>query len=127
MKKEAMKVLGINLSWIVVKDLDSAIKFYTDTVGLTLRNKSPEHHWAELSGPDGSTLGIAQESSYMENKAGSNAVVTITVDDIEVARNSFLKKGAKLLGEVMEVPGHVKMQTFMDNDHNVMQLVQLLS
>lgn len=122
-----MKVIGMNLAWIVVKDLEAAITFYTDVVGLTLREKSLEHHWAELSGPDGFTLGLAQESSHMELRAGSNAVVTITVEDIVVAKNFYLKKGAKMLGDIIEVPGHVKMQTFIDKDGNTLQLVQLLS
>lgn len=122
-----MKVQGMKLAWIVVKDLDAAIKFYTESVGLTLMNKNTEHNWAELSGPDGFVLGMGQESPYMDNKAGSNAVMTIEVDDIIAARNSFEKKGITLLGDIMEVPGHVKMQTFMDSDRNVMQLVQCLS
>ena len=119
-------VKGIKLSWIVVKDLQSAIQFYTEVVGLTLKSESPEYGWAELSGPEGSVLGIAQENPQEETKAGTNAVITITVDDLEAARSSFLQKGAKLVGEVMEVPGHVKMQTFQDADSNTMQLVELL-
>lgn len=122
-----MKILGFHLAWIVVKNLETAIKFYTETLGLTLTTKSIEHKWAELKGPEGFQLGIAEESAYMENKAGSNAVMTLSVDNIEEARNVYIKKGVKLLGDIIEVPGHVKMQTFMDQDHNVMQLVQILS
>lgn len=121
-----MNVTGIKLSWIVVKDLKSAIEFYTKIVGLKLMQDISELGWAELSGDDGSILGIAQESPQMENKAGTNAVVTITVENIEAARKSFVEKGANLIGEVEEIPGHVKMQTFTDKDGNFMQLVQTL-
>ncbi len=121
-----MIVEGIKLIWIVVKDLQSSIKFYTEVVGLTLDEQHPEYGWAELSGPDGSRLGLAQESDEMDFKAGVNAITAITVEDIDVARTSFLEKGAKLIGDIVEVPGHVKMQTFEDNDGNILQIVQKL-
>ena len=121
-----MKVRGNLLSWIVVKDLKAAIKFYTEVVGLTLLNKSPEYGWAELAGPEGASLGIAQESSEMEIKAGSNAVMSISVDNLDAACGLYRKKGAKLVGEIVEVPGHVRMQTFLDFDGNMMQVVQKL-
>ena len=122
-----MKVKGNLLSWIVVKDIKAAIKFYTEVVGLTLLNESPEHGWAELSGPEGASLGIAQECSEMGTKAGSNAVMSIAVEDLDVACDFYRKKGAKLVGEIVEVPGHVRMQTFLDFDGNMMQIVQKLS
>ncbi len=121
-----MKVKGIQLSWIVVKDLQKSIKFYTDTVGLKLMNQSPEYGWAELAGPDGCTLGIAQESPQMDNKAGTNAIMTVSVEDIDKAVAVYKEKGAQLIGDVVEVPGHVKMQTFSDQDGNIMQVVQTL-
>ena len=121
-----MSVKGIKLAWVVVKDLQSALKFYTEIVGLTLKEQSPEYGWAELSGPEGIRLGVAQETSDEVFKAGMNAVVTITVDDLSATCSSFLSKGAKLVGEVIEVPGHVKMQTFEDVDGNKFQIVERL-
>jgi predicted enzyme related to lactoylglutathione lyase len=121
-----MKVEGMHLAWIVVKDLAKALEFYTETVGLTLRSHQMEHGWAELSGPNGSLLGIAQEGPCMEQTAGINAVMTVTVANIDAAIKHFLEKGAKLIGSVIEVPGHVKMQTFVDVDGNTLQLVEQL-
>lgn len=121
-----MKMQGIFLSWIVVKDLKAAIKFYTEIVGLELKNVSEELGWAELSGPHGTMLGIAQENPKEKVKAGSNAVVTISVDNIVSAKEEIAKKGARLLGDVIEVPGEVKLQTFVDSDGNMLQLVELI-
>ena len=122
-----MSLQGIHLSWIVVKDLEAAVKFYTEVVGLSLLEKSPEYGWAELSGPSGSRLGIAQESPISEIKPGSNAIMAITVDNLGSTCAAFLQKGGKLSGEPMEVPGHVKIQSFIDKDQNTMQFVQKLS
>ncbi|MBS0627617.1 MAG: VOC family protein [Verrucomicrobia bacterium] len=121
-----MKNQGIHLSWIVVKDFKAAIKFYTEIAGFTIKQESPEYGWAELSGPTGSLLGVAQESPHSEIKSGSNTITTISVDNIDEARSFFEKSGVKLIGNIQEVPGHVKMQTFADIDGNVMQLVQTL-
>lgn len=119
-----MKTQGIYLSWIVVKDIKEAIKFYTEVAGLQLKEYYEEFGWAELAGPDGGKLGIAQESPQEVIKAGSNAVMSISVDNLEKARASFLEKGVNLVGDVIDVPGHVKMQTFTDSDGNTMQLVE---
>lgn len=121
-----MKTQGIHLSWVVVKDINEAIKFYTEVVGLTLKEQSPEFGWAELAGPEGSILGLAQENIEYGQMAGTNAVVTISVDDIESACEKFVKHAAVLIGETIEIPGHVKMQTFQDADGNTFQLVQQL-
>lgn len=122
-----MKNQGIHLSWIIVKDVPKAIKFYTETVGLELKEYDETFGWAELSGPSGTLLGIAEENHENPMRAGSNAVVTVSVDNMDKAKAHFTKMGAKLVGETMEIPGHVKLQTFMDTDGNTMQLVQELS
>lgn len=121
-----MKSQGIYLSWIVVKDIEKAIKFYTETAGLELKEFAKEYRWAELSGPQGAILGIAEESPECPLKAGSNAIVTLSVDDIDKANAHFVKQGATLIGDVVEVPGHVKMQMFVDVDGNTMQICQKL-
>jgi predicted enzyme related to lactoylglutathione lyase len=122
-----MKAKKIGLVWIVVKDIKQAVKYYTETVGLKLEEFHQEMNWAELSGPEGGCyLGICTAGEPEMIPAGSNAVITISVDDIDAARASLQKKGAKLLGDVIEVPGHVKMQTVMDSDGNHFQICQLL-
>jgi len=124
MTNATSNTMGITLSWIVVKDLKEAIKFYSEVIGLEVVCEVPEFGWAELKGSEGSRLGIAQENDKEQIKAGQNAIMAIKVNDIMQARDTLLKKGAKLLGDVQEVPGHVKLQTFADSDGNVMQLAQ---
>lgn len=122
-----MKVKEIGLSWIVVKDIKSAVKYYTDVVGLNLMEFNEEYGWAELEGYEGgSRLGIAQENPSEQIKAGQNAVVTFTVGDLDKTKEAMIKKGAKCEGDVLEVPGHVKMQTIVDSDGNRFQICELL-
>jgi len=122
-----MAAKSMELAWIVVKDIKKAIKFYTEVVGLKLKQEDDKFGWAELQGPEGGAhLGLAQEHPEMQLKAGINAFLTFTVDDIVKARADLVKKGARCLGEIEEVPGHVKMQTVVDHDGNHLQLVQKL-
>ena len=118
---------SFDLAWIVVKDIKQAVKFYTETVGLKLLQLDEKFGWAELQGPDGGAmLGIAQESDNDPYKAGTNACLTFTVENLEKSRDFFLQKGAKFVGEIIEVPGHVKMLTGVDGDGNHFQLAEVL-
>lgn len=119
---------SIHLIWIVTKDFKKAVKFYTDVVGLKLLEMHDEFGWAELQGKDGGArLGIAQQNDIDGVAPGSNAVIAISVKDVEKARKEFSAKGAKMIGEILEIPGHVKLQTVVDQDGNRFQLAQQLS
>ncbi len=121
------KAQSSKLAWIVVTDLDKAVRFFTEVVGLKLLTRADEWGWAELGGEDGgSELGIALAGMETHVKPGQNAIMTFTVADILQSKSEMSKKGVKLIGDIIEVPGHVKMQYFQDGDGNLFQLVQQL-
>ncbi|MDE3045866.1 MAG: VOC family protein [Verrucomicrobiota bacterium] len=122
-----MSIKGLNLAWIVVNDLKKAVGFYTDVVGLKLEELNEQFGWAELSGSEGGArLGIAQQNEREAIQPGQNAVVTMTVENLVAAKERLIKKGAKVVGEVVEVPGMVKLQMVKDGDNNHFQLVEML-
>lgn len=122
-----MQVKEIGLSWIVVKDIKAAVQYYTNVVGLKLMEFNEQYGWAELEGHEGgSRLGIAQENPQEKVSAGQNAVITFTVANLDKAKKEMIQKGARCEGDVLEVPGHVKMQTVMDRDGNRFQICELL-
>lgn len=124
-----MSIKGMHMAWIVVKDIKKAIRFYTETVGLTLMSFDERFGWAEFAGKEegGARLGVAQTSDHESIQPGQNAVITMSVEDIEAARADLLKKGATLKGEIMEIPGVVKLQMVVDEDNNHFQIVQVYS
>jgi predicted enzyme related to lactoylglutathione lyase len=126
-----MRAKSIGLVWIAVKDFKTAIKFYTEVVGLKIAEMNEEWGWAELEGHEGEgmRLGIAQQRLKGQDpvQPGQNAVLTITVDNIEKASKNLQKQGAKLIGTIEEVPGHVKLQTVKDTEGNCFQLVEVIS
>ncbi len=125
-----MTTPSIDLIWISVADLQKAVKFYSEVVGLKVLEMHEDEHmgWAELGNAKGggALLGIARHGHHSPVPAGGNAVITLTVPDLDLASSDMKKKGAKIVGEVQEVPGHVKMQLFIDQDGNHCQLVQNL-
>lgn len=117
----------MGLSWISVTNFDEAIKFYTEVLGLEVKEVNEEWGWAELTTKTGvARLGLARKHEQEPVKPGHNAIVTFTVDNIEDAIKDLEKQGVTLVGAVMEVPGHVKLQTFTDKDGNTFQLVELM-
>lgn len=122
-----MAVRKMDLAWVVVADISKAKKFFTEVVGLKLVESNDNYGWLEFEGEDGgSRLGVGQYSPEYspEEKPGMNAVMTMTVEDIEQSRKSMEEKGTRFVGETIEIPGNVKMATFLDSDGNVFQLVQ---
>lgn len=120
-----MVVKSMELAWVVVSDFAKAKKFFTESVGLKVSSSNDEFGWAELCGKDGGALlGIATAGKHSPVGPGQNAIVTLTVDDIVKAKAQLVKKGVKMLGDIIEVPGIVKMQLFEDLDGNKFQLVE---
>ncbi len=123
-----MQIKAINMVWITVNDLDVSIAFYKDVVGMKLFQHTPKFGWAEMQGEGGARLGLAQASFLRGEEAnlfspGDNAVPCLGVDNIDEAITHFKGKGVELLGEMIEIPGHVKMQNCSDKDGNKFQLV----
>lgn len=122
-----MEKKSIDLSWIVVADVKKAVTFFTEVVGLKLLTFDEQFGWAELQGADGgSLLGVAQKTEHTPVSPGSNAVVTISVDNIQKAKKDMVAKGANMLGDIMEVPEEVKLQMFTDKDGNKFQLCEMI-
>ncbi len=123
-----MAIKSIGLAWISTADIKKAKAFFTDKLGLQVTTDSAEYGWLELEGKDGGmTLGVGASTPENPVKAGHNAVVTFTVDDIVATKKDMESKGVAFMGGIEEIPGHVKLATFADEDGNVFQLAQVLS
>jgi len=125
-----MNIKRMDLAWIIASDTQKAKQFFGETLGLKISTDSSEHGWMEFVGHEGgATLGVGKEckTTAPDLAAGQNAVVTMTVDNIVAMKKSLEDKGVKFLGDIIEVPGHVKMAMFCDADNNKFQIVEMLS
>lgn len=121
-----MKVKNIGLAWICSSDLAKSKKFFLEDLGLELLEDAPDYNWMELSATDKAfILGVGGDDGFSPVKPGQNAVVTLTVEDIDAAKSELEAKGITV-GEIVEVPGHVKMAFVQDPDGNYFHLTQKL-
>ncbi len=121
-----MIIKKIGLAWIQTNDFKKSEEFFAKKLGLTVLEKVDEYGWMECGTNEKNfRIGIAQYNpDQADQPAGSNAVITFTVDDIIAAKAELEAQNVTFIDEIIEVPGDVKMVTFIDNDGNRFQLVQ---
>ncbi|WIM86152.1 VOC family protein [Candidatus Mycobacterium wuenschmannii] len=111
---------GVATVWMPVDDMDRAVRFYGDILGLTV--KSTGDDWSELSA-DGLTIGLnAREATHRDGTGG--AVVTFHPDgDLfnEVVR--LTEAGVEFVDDVASHPWG-RIASFKDSEGNDLQLFE---
>jgi predicted enzyme related to lactoylglutathione lyase len=103
------------------KDMDAAVAFYRDVLGLGLRMQAGED-WAEFDA-GGTTVALhGTREGHAPPQAG--ATVVFEVDDLEAAMRALRARGVPFEGEVNEVPGYGRFISFRDPDANLLQIFQ---
>lgn len=123
-----MAIKSISMPWITVSDMKKTEEFFKDKLGLTITTNAGEYGWMEFAGKEGGmNLGTGIYTPGCSHRpAGSNAIVCFEVDDIVKTKAELESKGVTFIDEIVEVPGHVKLVTFVDNDGNLFQLAEQL-
>jgi len=108
---------------VYVSDVDSALKFYTDVLGMKVKS-----HWgkdyAELE-TNGMTIGLhpATQSGPKPGTSGSISI-GLEVDDLDATISEFKEKRVVFHGKVVE-DGPVRLAFFGDPDGNAFYLTQV--
>jgi predicted enzyme related to lactoylglutathione lyase len=107
-----------------VKDLAAAKRWYKDVLGFEVVFDLAEQGWCELATPSkDAKLGLAAD----DTASGSNqAYCAFGVKDMDAARSGLAKHGVKLEGDVVELPGLVKLLYFRDPEGNRLMFFQSL-
>ncbi|HEV2917407.1 MAG TPA: VOC family protein [Candidatus Babeliales bacterium] len=123
-----MAVQSFELAWISVSDIAKARKFFVDTLGMKIVSDHSEFNWLEVEGQNGGArIGIGSCGEQSPLKPGNNAVISLTVDDIVATKKMLEGKGVTIIGDIMEVPGQVKLLLIQDLDKNLIHLCQKIS
>lgn len=122
-----MKPQGFYMAWVLVENLAQGKEFFTETLGLECTASSPEYNWAEFSAGDGAHIGMGEVCEDTPMKAGSNAVICINVADLLATKAELEAKNVTIIGDIQEVPGHVKMILIQDVSGNLYNIVQKLA
>lgn len=113
-----MTVRAIDFVVVHVADMDRAIAFYRDTLGIPIAADGVHEIWTEL---DTSPVTVALFRN--PDSAGSNASIALAVDDVEKAAATFRAAGREVVLEPMETPV-CHMAAVLDLDGNALILHQ---
>lgn len=92
MPTQTVTIRGIDITAYLVQDVDRAMKFYTDTLGLKM-TQSYGPNGGEFTFPDGSTFGIWKMNDGSFHPSGG---VMFAVDDINEAYKEFKSRGVQI-------------------------------
>jgi catechol 2,3-dioxygenase-like lactoylglutathione lyase family enzyme len=112
---------GIDHVYHWTRDMERAVTFYRDVLGLPLANRAG-NEWAEFqAGPVRLALHGTEEPSLP-----ASGTVVFKVNDLDEARWALQERGVVFDGEESEVAGLARFATFHDPDGNPMQLIEYL-
>jgi catechol 2,3-dioxygenase-like lactoylglutathione lyase family enzyme len=122
---EKGNVKRVWISSVPVRDLDKAIDFYVDVLGLDLVAESKESKWAEVGGPEPTAkIGLYVPKKNDRRQPGGDTGIVLEVDSIfEFHRRLVDEEVPFLLKPERRSWGGV-MATFLDPDGNELTAVE---
>lgn len=119
-------IKGVKDIYYNVSNMDTAVQFYRDVLGMKLIVRSP--YWTALE-IGGVQIGLhwsggeeVPEVRFDEHGAYSGATLTLFSDDIEEDTRSLMTHGVHIVGRLDEEWG--KLTVFKDPDGNILKLMQ---
>lgn len=112
------RVTGVATVWLPVTDMQRAVSFYADTLGLHVSQQEDE--WAELEA-DGLKLGLNARDEESPSGGGGAVVAFRTDDELEQAVEQLGGKGVQFNDGISDHPWG-RIANFCDPDGNALQL-----
>jgi predicted enzyme related to lactoylglutathione lyase len=113
-------ITGVDFVSVPTHDLDAAVAFYGETLGLRRSAYRPDRGFAEFE-TGNLTLSIINPSKMgLEHHRSPNAIA-LHVDDMDGARSALQAKGVEFFGEPFDT-GVCFMAFFADPDGNALML-----
>lgn len=109
---------------IYVSDMDRAVAFYTQTLGLTLAFRAG-NEWADIDAGDGFKIGLHPAGEYSPTPGAPGAIqVGLGVDrPIQEVVDTLAAQGVQFHGPVLD-QGYIKLAFFTDPDGNPLYLAE---
>ena len=115
------KIVGpLDLVFYWVRDLDRAMAFYRDVLGLEA-GRASAGQWAEFHA--GATTFALHAAAPGQPVQPGGATAVFRVDDLDAAKGALLARGVEF-GFEGDVAGYARFATFRDPDGNDVQLIE---
>jgi len=114
-----MAVKKLQNAYYVTAEMDRAVAFYRDVLGLPLKFQDGER-WAQF---DAGGVNFSLSAPDEAATGARGAVVIFEVDDLDAARDRLVDARASVL-ETRDMGTHGRLLTFQDPDGNLVQLFQ---
>jgi catechol 2,3-dioxygenase-like lactoylglutathione lyase family enzyme len=111
---------------IYVSDMDRAVTFYTEVLGLRLTFRAGDH-WAGIDAGDGLQLGL-HPAGPRSPAPGSVGAVTVgfAVDEpIDHVISVLAGRGVAVQGPVVDTEGRLRLAFFADPDGNPLYMAEV--
>ena len=113
-------VTGVDFVPFSTQDIDKAVEFYGEVLGLRRSVYIPERHYSECE-TGNLTLGVYDpEKMGMQHERNPNPIA-LHVDDVAEARSRLEERGVQFHGDVLDT-GVCHMAFFSDPDGNALML-----
>jgi predicted enzyme related to lactoylglutathione lyase len=113
-------VTGVDFVPLPTHDLERAVAFYGDTLGLERSVYMPERNFAEFETGNLTLSVIVPEAMGIPYNTSANAIA-LHVDDVAAARSALERVGVSFTGETLDT-GVCHMAFFADPDGNALML-----
>jgi predicted enzyme related to lactoylglutathione lyase len=115
------------IATIFVADMNRAVDFYTETLGLKLQYRA-DSHWAQIDAGNGFSIGLhpPSEKSPAPGTRGAISIGMNVVGDIEQAVATLKDKGVTFHGPIVD-DTQVRLAFFSDPDGNDLYLCQAMN
>jgi catechol 2,3-dioxygenase-like lactoylglutathione lyase family enzyme len=113
-------VTGTDFVCVATRDIDRAVEFYGDVLGLPASKR-----WGNMPGVEfetGSlTLAVMQSDAFGVEFRANNHPIALHVGDVETARSELQSRGVRFNGDILD-SGVCHQAFFEDPDGNVLAI-----
>ena len=120
MHAQAKLVGGVDFIPVPTHDLERAVDFYGNTLGLERSVYMPERHYAEFETGNLTLSLMVPEQMGIPYNRSANAIA-LHVDDVQAAREALEARGVGFAPETLDT-GVCHMAFFSDPDDNALML-----
>jgi predicted enzyme related to lactoylglutathione lyase len=113
-------ITGTDFVSVPTRDLETAVRFYGDALGLLRSMYMPERNFAEFETGSLTLTVIHAEQMGLEYNPNRNHVA-LHVDDVAAARKALEARGVTFTGDILDT-GVCHMAFFADPDGNALML-----